>query len=114
MLKAEATHRCAKVRHEEIHRLMPLRRASDVTVMAPSTRPVTRMLNGGISLSAMLIIGQVTPQPMHSTTRNTRALMASARARSRAATAAAGSVWVVVMAGPADAKAADRPDAVVL
>src|SRR4029077_8810436 len=41
-----------------------------------------RMVNGGTSLSAMRMIGQVTPQTQHSTTSITRAPVSSPRAAS--------------------------------
>src|SRR6266850_4753545 len=78
MLKNEAAHRCANVRGGGKRRLRPCSSESDVRVRTPSVRLETRMLNGGISSSAIFIIGQVTPQPRHRRTRKTRALVASA------------------------------------
>src|SRR5215813_4325512 len=83
MLKNEAAHRCANVRNRGIRRLRPCSSDSDVKVMTPRVRLEARMLNGGISSSAILIIGQVTPQPRHRRTRKTRALSASAVAGGR-------------------------------
>src|SRR5258705_10169084 len=77
MLKNEAAHRCASVRNRGKRRLRPCSSESDVRVRTPSVRLETRMLNGGISSSAIFIIGQVTPQPRHRRTRKTRALVAS-------------------------------------
>src|SRR5215470_4542599 len=77
MLKNEAAHKCANVRGGGRRRLRPCSSDSDVKVMTPSVRLETRMLNGGISLSAIFIIGQVTPQPRQRRTRKTRAFSAS-------------------------------------
>src|SRR5437762_5318527 len=78
MLKNEAAHKCAIVRGEGIRRLRPCSSDSDVKVRTPSVRLETRILNGGISSSAIFIIGHVTPQPRQRRTRKTRALSASA------------------------------------
>src|SRR5215471_14756630 len=78
MLKNEAAHRCTNVRNDGIRRLRPCSSDSDVKVTTPSVRLATRMLNGGISSSAIFIIGQVIPQPRQRRTRKTRALIASA------------------------------------
>src|SRR5262249_49068672 len=78
MLKSEAVHRCTSVRNDGIRRLRPCSSDSDINVAIPSVSIATRMLNGGISSSAIFIIGQVIPQPRQRRTRKTRALIASA------------------------------------
>jgi hypothetical protein len=50
--------------------------------MTPSIRLETRMLNGGISSSAIFIIGHVIPHPRQRRTREMRALSAPAAAGS--------------------------------
>src|SRR6266705_5240575 len=78
MLKNEAAHKCPSVRNRGMRRLRPCSSDSDVKVRTPSVRLETRMLNGGISSSAIFIIGQVIPQLRQRRTRKTRALNASA------------------------------------
>src|SRR5262245_19562167 len=117
MLKNDAAHRCAHVRRSGNWRLRPCSRASEVSVTAPRKRLATRILKGGISLRAMRIIGQVVPQPRHSATRESRALMTSDLLGALAGAPARGLVWCGVMGGRgrgAMRMRPDRPDAIVL
>src|SRR5262245_40132655 len=100
MLKNDAAHRCAHVRRLGNWRLRPCSKASEVSVTAPRKRLATRMLKGGISLRAMRIIGQVVPQPRHSATRQSRALMTSDLLGEPAGAPAKGLVWCGVMGRP--------------
>ena len=59
--------------------MRPWKRAKPVSTIAPSESVATRMLNGGISSSAIRIVTQVVPQPRQSTTRSRRALAVSER-----------------------------------
>src|SRR5262249_61440476 len=77
MLNKDAAARCAQVRGERIQSLWPCSHASAAKVITPRRRLDTRMLNGGLSRSAMPIMGQVTPQPRHNTIRKKRGLTAA-------------------------------------
>ena len=67
-MRSEAATTCAHVRAVAMRKLRRLTRQATRSVNAPMPAVAVRMLNGGISFSAIFIAGQVMPQIRQSRT----------------------------------------------
>src|SRR5262249_7049645 len=81
MLNRPAPTRCIQARRSPISRLRRRRRASRPNASTPSAMVPTRMLNGGISESAIRMADQLAPQPRLRSASSSRAVASSAPRR---------------------------------